>query len=311
MSTRVRQSHRALTGQEIEKVVDVLHEMRFLDKSPAEIYATLLDEGVYHCSVSTMYRILRARNEVRERREQFKRPKLEPPRLLATRPNQVWSWDITKLKGPAKWTYYYLYVIIDIYSRQVVGWMVAHRESAELAKHLIGETCSRQQVENSDLVIHSDRGKAMTSKAVAMLLADLGLTKSLNRPYVSNDNPYSESQFKTLKYCPRFPGNFGSIEDAKAFCRQFFDWYNNDHRHSGIALMTPSIVHYGLAEECSRKRQEVLLSAFESTPERFVRGLPKPLQLPEEAWINRPDETGEESSEIDITDGGAIISKVS
>lgn len=282
-------SHRALGRYELQRVLDVLHEVRFLDKSPAQIYATLLDEGTYICSISTMYRILRTLGEVKERRSLINRKQCQRPELVATAPNQVWSWDITKLRGPAKWTSYYLYVILDIYSRHAVGWLIAHRESAELAKHLIAETCSRQGVRATDLVIHSDRGTAMTSKAVAMLLADLGVTKSFNRPHVSNDNPYSESHFKTLKYHPQFPGRFGSIEDARAFCKFFFDWYNNEHRHAGIALMTPSTVHYGQAESCSYQRQVVLNRAFRRHPERFVRGMPRTMALPTAAWINPPD----------------------
>jgi putative transposase len=285
----MRSSHRALSRAEVTKVLDVLHEVRFLDKSPAEVYATLLDEGVYLCSTRTMYRILHQRKEVRERRNVLSHPHFERPELLATAPNQVWSWDITKLKGPVKWNYYYLYVIIDIFSRHVVGWLIADRESAELAKHLITETCRRQQVGSADLIIHSDRGSSMTSKAVALLLADLGVTKSHNRPHVSNDNPYSESQFKTLKYRPSFPSNFGSIEDARAFCIDFFEWYNNEHHHSGIALMTPATVHYGFAESCGKQRQAVLSKAFMRHPERFTGGEPRPIALPIAAWINPPD----------------------
>lgn len=287
-SRKYSTSPRSLSKMEMQKVIDVLHDPRFLDKSPAQIYAIMLDEGSYICSISTMYRILHARKEVRERRNVLIRPNYRRPELLATGPNQVWSWDITKLRGPQKWSYYYLYVIIDIFSRHVVGWLIADRESAELAKHLIAETCQRQRVDTKELIIHSDRGTAMTSKAVAMLLADLGVTKSLNRPHVSNDNPYSESQFKTLKYNPHFPGRFGSIEDARTFCKWFFSWYNNEHRHSGIALMTPSTVHYGLADACSKKRQGVLNRAFGRNPERFVRGLPRTIELPNAAWINPP-----------------------
>lgn len=281
-------SPRSLSEAEVQAVIDLLHDPRFLDKSPAQIYAILLDEGTYVCSISTMYRILHSLKEVRERRNILRRQIFERPELLATGPNQVWSWDITKLKGPVKWSYYYLYVIIDIYSRHVVGWLLADRESAELAKHLIASTCERQQVRTTDLIIHSDRGTSMTSKAVAMLLADLGVTKSFNRPHVSNDNPYSESQFKTLKYNPHFPGRFGSIEDARGFCQWFFDWYNNEHHHSGIALMTPSTVHYGLAESCNAERQKALNKAYQRTPERFVRGLPHTIPLPAAAWINPP-----------------------
>lgn len=299
LSTWRPRSHRALSSDEVQQVVDVLYEIRFLDKSPAQVYAALLDEGRYLCSISTMYRILRSRGEVTERRRVRKHPTYERPELLATGPNQVWSWDITKLRGPVKWTYYYLYVIIDIYSRYVVGWLVAPRESAEVAKHLISQTCAREKVEHSDLIIHSDRGTSMTSKTVAMLLADLGITKSLNRPHVSNDNPFSESQFKTLKYHPMFPGRFGSQEDARSFCRHFFDWYNNEHYHSGIALMTPTVVHYGRARACRNKRQRTLNSAFERNPERFVKGWPHTMVLPPAVWINPPE--SEEQTKEDAT----------
>lgn len=288
MSTRPSKSRRALSPEEVEEVVDVLHEVRFLDKSPAQIYAKLLDEGKYLCSIRTMYRILRDRKEVRERRNIKKHQLFERPELLATAPNQVWSWDITKLKGPVKWTYFYLYVVIDIFSRNVVGWTVATRESAHIAEQLFRETCRKQKVENTDLAIHSDRGAAMTSKSLALLFSDLGILKSFNRPHVSNDNPYSESQFKTFKYQPDFPEKFGSIEDAQAHCRKFFKWYNDEHYHSSLALMTPNMVHYGKAEKCNEKRQQVLIEAFVRKPERFVQGVPKTLQLPEAAWINPP-----------------------
>lgn len=279
---------RSLSKSERLEVLDILHTERFIDKAPTEVYATLLDEGRYHCSVRTMYRILSEAGEVRERRNQARHPQYQAPELLATTPNQVWSWDITKLKGPVKWAYYYLYVILDIFSRYVVGWMIAYRESATLAKRLIAETCEKQNVQPEQLTLHADRGSSMKSKAVAFLLADLGVTKSHSRPYVSDDNPYSEAQFKTLKYRPDFPARFGSIQDARTFCREFFPWYNQEHRHSGIGLMTPAVVHYGKAEQVSSQRQIVLASAFDSHPERFVRGIPMPPSLPEAAWINKP-----------------------
>jgi putative transposase len=269
-------------------VLSTLHTKRFVDKAPTEVYATLLDEGTYHCSVRTMYRILTEAGEVRERRNQARHPKYQAPELLATAPNQVWSWDITKLRGPVKWSYYYLYVILDIFSRFVAGWMIAYRESATLAKRLIAETCEKQNVQPGQLKLHADRGSSMKSKTVAFLLADLGVTKSHSRPYVSDDNPYSESQFKTLKYRPDFPARFGSIQDARSFCRGFFPWYNQEHRHSGIGLMAPEMVHYGKAEQVRSQRQVVLASAFDSHPERFVRGIPMPPSLPEAAWINKP-----------------------
>lgn len=281
-----------------------------MDKAPAEIYARLLDERRYLGSISTFYRILRAAKELRERRNQLRHPEYKKPELLATAPNQVWSWDITKLKGPVKWTYYYLYVILDIFSRHAVGWMIAHRETAELAKLLIGETCMRQRIDEQQLIIHSDRGSPMTSKSVAMLMADLGVTKSLSRPHVSNDNPFSESQFKTVKNRPEFPERFGCIEDARAFCQHAFEWYNNEHYHSGIALMTPAMVHYGKAEECNRDRQGVLLKAYEQHPERFVRGCPKVLALPTAAWINPPKPDKQAAAFLAITSGGTIISAV-
>jgi putative transposase len=279
---------RALSTPERQKILDILHTDRFVDRAPTEVYASLLDEGTYLCSVRTMYRILSEAGEVRERRDQARHPQYKAPELLATGPNQVWSWDITKLLGPVKWTYFYLYVILDIFSRYVVGWMIAHRESATLAKRLIAETCEKQGVVPGQLTIHADRGSSMTSKPVALLMADLGVTKTHSRPHVSDDNPYSEAQFKTLKYRPGFPDRFGSIEDARAFCREFFPWYNGDHHHSGIGLLTPETVHYGRAGSTTNKRQLILASAFEEHPERFVRSVPKPPQSPQAAWINKP-----------------------
>lgn len=265
-----------------------MHEDRFVDKAPAQIFAALIDEGIYLCSISTMYRILHENNEVKERRKVARHRNYAAPELLATEPNQVWSWDITKLKGPEKWSYSYLYVILDIYSRYVVGWMVAPRESASLAEELIRQSCNRQEVDTTKLIIHSDRGASMTSKLVANLLADLGITKSLNRPHVSNDNPFSESQFKTLKNQPTFPERFGGLEDARSFCVGFFDWYNNVHYHSSLALMTPFSVHYGLAREVNEARQKVLSQAHSDHPERFVHGPPTVLSLPTAVWINPP-----------------------
>jgi putative transposase len=233
----------ALCASERNMVLDILHEDRFIDKAPQEIYATLLDEDKCFCSIRTMYRILEKEGEIKERRNQLIRPHYKKPELIATAQNQVWSWDITKLKGPVKWTYYYLYVILDIFSRYVTGWMVAHRELAVLARKLIKETMEKQSIKHGQLMIHADRGSSMTSKPVAFLLADLGVTKSHSRPSVSNDNPYSESQFKTMKYRPGFPDRFGAIEDARAFCQSFFPWYNTEHYHSGLGLLTPEDVH--------------------------------------------------------------------
>jgi len=283
-----RSSPRALTSGEVAEVLDVLHSDRFVDMAPAEIYATLLDEGKYLASVSSMYRILRAAGEVKERRPQATHPARVRPELVATRPNQVWSWDITKLHGPAKWTYFYLYVIIDIYSRQVVGWMVAGRESSALAERLLADTIRKHGVDRDQLTIHADNGSSMASKPVALLLADLGVTKSHSRPHVSNDNPYSEAQFKTLKYRPDFPRQFGSLEDARGFCQRFFDWYNNAHRHSGIGFHTPADIHYGRALQRRAARARVLAAAYAAHPDRFIRKPPEPPRLPDAAWINRP-----------------------
>ncbi len=278
----------SLSLKEREKVLDILHERQFIDMAPQEVYYALLDSGTYLCSVRTMYRLLEAHSEVRERRDQLSHPSYAKPELLAEGPNQVWSWDITKLKGPAKWTYYYLYVIIDIFSRYVVGWMVASREKAALAKKLIELSCIKQGIERKQLVIHSDRGSSMTSKPVAFLLADLGVTKSLSRPYTSSDNPYSEAHFKTLKYRPQFPKRFGCFQDSRSFCYSFFNWYNSIHYHSGIGFFTPEDVHYGRTEEIIKKRQEVLNDAFAKHPERFKGKMPKPMALPEAVWINKP-----------------------
>jgi putative transposase len=279
---------RALSSDERQDVLDVLHSERFADKAPQEIYATILDEGTYHCSISTMYRILDANQEVKERRNQLSHPVYQKPELLATEPNQVWSWDITKLLGPAKWTYFYLYVILDIFSRYVVGWMIAPAESAALAERLINETCAKQNIEKGQLTIHADRGSSMRSKPVALLMADMGITKTHSRPYTSDDNPFSEAQFKTLKYRPDFPDRFGCIQDSRTFCQVFFPWYNTEHHHSGIGLHTPESVHYGFAKDVQKARGEVLLTAYEAHPERFVKNAPVPPSLPAAVWINKP-----------------------
>lgn len=279
---------RALSSDERQTVLDVLHSERFMDKAPHEVYATLLDEGEYIGSVRTMYRILDDNEEVRERRNQLSHPAYQKPELLATAPNQVWSWDITKLLGPAKWTCFYLYVILDIFSRYVVGWMVAQAESAVLAEKLIKETCVKQGIVKGQLTIHADRGSSMKSKPVALLLADLGVTKTHSRPHTSDDNPYSEAQFKTMKYRPDFPARFGSLQDSRSFCQVFFPWYNTEHRHTGIGLLTPEVVHYGLAGEVIKARSEVLRAAYEAHPERFVKRMPVPPSVPLAAWINKP-----------------------
>ena len=279
---------RALTAEERATVLGHLHAERFQDRSPAEVYSTLLDEGVYCCSIRTLYRILAGEGESRERRDQLIHPTYQKPQLLATGPNQLWSWDITKLLGPAKWTYFYLYVILDVFSRYVVGWMVADREGKELARRFIADTCGKQQIAPGQLTIHADRGSSMTSKPVALLLADLGVTKTHSRPHVSDDNPFSESQFKTLKYRPDFPDRFGSKEHARSFCQQFFPWYNTEHHHSGLGLLTPEVVHTQRAEQVHDLRQHTLDAAFAAHPERFVRQPPQPPALPTEVWINPP-----------------------
>jgi len=279
---------RALKPKEKEQVLQVLNSEQFQDSSPREVYATLLDEGQYLCSWSTMYRILKEREQVCERRNQLRHPLYTKPELLATGPNQLWSWDLTKLRGPVKWTYYYLYTILDIFSRYVPGWLIAERESATLAEQLIAETCAKQEIEPDQLTLHADRGTAMTAKTVALLLADLGVNKTHSRPHVSNDNPYSESQFKTMKYRPDYPDRFGSIQDARAWARPFFHWYNHEHHHSGLGLLTPATVHYAQAQVVIDQRQQVLQAAYAAHPERFVRGEPKPPSLPTEVWINKP-----------------------
>lgn len=283
-----RRSPRALLPEERQAVLDQLHSLRFADKAPAQVWAELLDEGIYHCSIRSMYRILSQAGEVRERRNQLKHPRYPVPRLVAEAPNQVWTWDITKLLGPAKWTYYYLYVLMDLFSRYVVGWMVAREETAALARRLIEESCHKQSVVPGQLTVHADRGSSMTSKSVADLLADLGLTKSHSRPRVSNDNPYSEAQFKTLKYRPDFPDRFGGLEDARAFCTGFFTYYNTQHRHSSLGLLTPESVHYGYASQIRQRRQATLWSVYLAHPERFVRRAPQPPDLPAQVWINPP-----------------------
>ena len=279
---------RSLAPGEREAILDALHCERFIDHAPAQVHATLLDEGTYLCSPRTMYRILDSAQEVKERRDQVRRPHYTKPELLATRPNEVWSWDITKLMGPAKWTYLYLYVILDIFSRYVVGWMVARHESAALAEGLISETCDKQRIVKGQLTLHADRGSSMKSKPVALLLADLGVVKTHSRPQVSNDNPFSESQFKTMKYRPGFPDRFGSIEHCRAFGHVFFPWYNDAHHHSALGFLTPAVVHYGLAAGVREKRQHVLAAAFAAHPERFVRGTPQLTDLPQTVWINPP-----------------------
>ena len=279
---------RALTPDERVVVRDLLESERFVDHSPYEVYAELLDEGVYYCSISTMYRILHEHEEVQERRNQRRHPTYTKPELLSTGPNQVWSWDITKLRGPAKWHYYYLYTMLDIYSRYVVGWLLAERESADLAQQLITASCEKQQIARHQLTIHSDRGSPMIAHSVAQLLDHLGVAKTHSRPYTSNDNPFSEAQFKTMKYRPDYPERFGSSQDARSWAHTFFDWYNYEHYHTALGLLTPASVHFGQAPDIIAQRQLTLDAAYERHPQRFVRGAPKPPTLPTAVWINPP-----------------------
>lgn len=290
-----RPSSLALAVDERQAVLDTIHQPRFVDRSVPYIYATLLDEGIYHCSMSTMYRILHEAGEVGERRDQATRPAHVKPELCATAPRQVFAWDITKLHGPQKWTYYYLYVVIDIYSRYIVGWMVADRERSDLARTLLSETIKKERLDPSKLTVHSDRGSSMTSKPVAFMLADLGVTKSHSRPHVSDDNPHIESFFKTTKYQPEFPATFANIVEARHFCRVFFRWYNEQHRHSSLALLTPADVHHGRARERLESRQRVMDAAQAAHPERFVKGKPVVGQLPTASYINRPPESSNEA----------------
>ena len=288
---RDRPQPRALSASERQAILDVPHSDRFADSAPAEVWASLLDEGVYLGSRSTFYRLLRAASATADRRRQANHPAAVKPELAATAPNQVYSWDITKPHGPAKWTYYHLYVILDIYSRYVVGWMAATRESAVLAEKLIADTCAKQAIGRGQLTIHADRGSSMTSKPVAFLLADLGVTQSHSRPHVSNDNPFSESRFKTMKYRPDFPGRFDSIAAARAHCQRFFGWYNEAHHHSGLGLHTPADIHHGHAHTVRAQRAVVLDAAYHAHPERFVRKPPEPPKIPTNSWINPPNET--------------------
>jgi transposase InsO family protein len=283
---------RALSLVQRQAVLEVLHASRFVDQAPAEIYAILLDEGIYLCCIRTFYRILEQNHEVRERRNQRRHPVYTKPELLAEKPNQVWSWDITKLMGPGKWNYYYLYVILDIYSRRVVGWCIAEAETAALFKLLFDETVAKHDVPPGQLTLHADNGAPMTAKSTAFLLADLGVAQSHNRPHTANDNPYSEAHFKTMKYQPTFPKRFDSIAQAREFCRGFFDWYNQEHHHVGIGLMTPNQVHYGQADAVHAARQATLDQAFAATPERFVKQNPIPPAKPTAAWINPPATKG-------------------
>ena len=283
-----RHPPRKMSPHEEQSILSALNSERFMDRGVPSVYATLLDEGTYLCSPRTMYRILHRHHQVLERRHQRAHPVYQKPELLATGPNQVWSWDITKIKGPKPWIFYQLYVVIDVFSRYVVAWTLSEYESGEQAKVLIEEACQRQQIEGHGLTVHSDRGKAMRSKNLADLLGEMGIRRSFSRPHVSNDNPYSESQFKTLKYHPAYPERFGSLEDARSYLRAFFKWYNTAHRHSGLAMMTPEMVHTGQHEQVLKHRENVLSKAFQRNPERFVKGPPSPKGVPNEVWINKP-----------------------
>jgi len=285
---RLRRLPRALSAEEERRVLETLHGERFVDRAPEEVVATLLDEGQYLCSARTMYRVLKRHAEVRERRNQLSRPSYEKPELLATRPNELWSWDITKLLGPAKWTYFYLYLVMDVFSRYLVGWMVADHESAELAKKLFAETAERQGVRPGQLTVHADNGAAMSSQALGQLFANLGITKTHSRPYVSDDNPFSEATFKTLKYMPGFPDRFMNQAHAINHMGVFVPWYNHEHRHSGVGMYTPADVHFGRATQRELARAHVLEAAYRAHPERFVHGLPKPESVPTAVWINPP-----------------------
>jgi putative transposase len=296
--TRQQMPPLKLSDTEREQVLNTLNSERFVDQAPASIVACLLDEGVYLCAERTMYRILAEHHQLHERRRGHVKCHYAKPELLATAPNQVWSWDITKLKGPVSWSYFYLYVILDIFSRYVVGWMIAEREAAQLARELIEQTCAKQNIEPGQLGLHADRGPSMKSKLVAHLLSDLGVTKTHSRPYTSDDNPYSESQFKTLKYRPDFPPRFGCIQDARAYCQQFFNWYNHEHKHSGIAMLTPYSVHHQQAKNILLSRQRTLDQAYRQHANRFKSRKPKIKQLPEAAWINQPKCVNSENEKI-------------
>lgn len=279
---------RALSAAECATVQALLTSAQFVDQSPYEVYATLLDEGVYHCSIRTMYRLLHQHQQVQERRNQRHHPTYTKPELLATGPNQLWSWDITKLRGPAAWQYYYLYVILDVFSRYVVGWLLADHESATLAEQLIAESCAKQAIPRDQLTLHADRGAAMTAKSLAHFLSDLGIDQSHARPYTPDDNPFSEAQFKTMKYRPDYPARFDSQAHAHTWARAFFPWYNQVHHHVGLGLLTPAAVHFGQAPAIIAQRQVTLAAAYARNPDRFVHGIPVPPVLPTAVWINPP-----------------------
>jgi len=278
-----------------------------VDKAPATVVATLLDEGIYLCSTRTMYRFLAERGEVHERRAFSRHRCYKKPELLATGPNQVWSWDITRLKGPKKWNYFYLYCVMDIFSRKVVGWKVHERETGLLARHLLSECIEQEKIQPHSLVVHSDRGSPMKSKQLSELLTDLAVSKSFSRPSVSNDNPFSEAGFKTLKYMPDFPERFGCVQDARSFCRQFFAWYNHEHKHSGVGYYSPEDVHSSRYILQKQARDVVLQKAWEKYPERFVKGIPKALEVPQQVWINPPKTTQNQPLEKEKGDIYALV----
>jgi putative transposase len=283
-----RKPQRTLSEPERTRVLSVLHSERFVDRAPIQVFASLLDEGVYHCSWRTMYRILAEHCEVRERRDQCRHPHYRKPELVATRPNQVWSWDITKLRTFEKWIYLYLYVLLDLFSRYVVGWLLATVATAELGGRLIAESMAKQGVGPGEVTVHNDRGSQMTARTFSQLMVRLGVVPSYSRPHVPDDNPYSESHFKTLKYYPGFPALFTGVDDGIRHCRPFFCWYNNEHAHSGLGLLTPAVVHYGRTEEALRARGNVLREAWRMHPERFVNGPPRLPRPPSEVWLNKP-----------------------
>ncbi len=279
---------RTLSVDERATVLATLDSDAFADKTPAQVYAGLLDDGIHLCSIRTMYRILHDNVQVRERREQRQHPAYVKPRLIATKPNQVWSWDITKLAAATRGSYFSLYVIIDIFSRYVVGWAVARTESAKLAKALIADACRRENIVPGQLTVHADRGSPMIAKSTAALYLDLGIHQSHSRPHVSDDNPFSEAAFRTLLYRPMMPERFGSLEDARTTSHALFDWYNERHYHSSIALVTPADLHHGRAPRIIAARQRVLDVAYRNHPERFVRGAPTHPTPPTTVWINPP-----------------------
>ena len=278
----------ALSNEERVAVRETLNSERFMDKAPRQVYATLLDEGSYLCHWRTMYRVLAAHDEVRERRHLRRHPAYKKPELLATAPNQVWSWDITALRGPHKWEHYRLYTVLDIFSRYVVGWMIAEEESSDLARQLIDETAQKYGIQPDQLTLHADNGAPMKGKPLSQLLMDLGITKSHSRPHTSDDNPFSEAQFKTMKYHSTYPSCFESIDAARDWARTFFSSYNEHHYHSGLNLLTPASVHFGQAPVIQQQRQEVMTRAFAAHPDRFRHGIPFVKGNPDKVFINPP-----------------------